>query len=776
MRELPPFRAPVRARSAVLVFAFFALLSLLSPLSYGEVLRDIPFKADHFQRDLQANTLRGQGNAWMKKGTKQVWADEIEVDFQIKRGTASGNVHIKDGDIEMWCSHADFSIEGEDSSFENLTLVSGTVVFTGSTARRLDLRHFEIDNGSYSNCNVDLVRDPSIGKCDLDWKLYGRHFSITMEEYVHVTDALIYMKGIPALYLPYFIAPVKTQRQSGLLTPTFSYSDDLGSGVSLPYFLVLAPWEDLTLTPSYFAKSGIGMKLGVDYRYRYSAGTLGEANVFMLQRRFSPDPYNPAPDDLTRNRFLGLIGEWAVDIDNNYAFGKRSHARQIIREVSNPYYTLDYAPDIKSGVTMPSLRSQLSLTSPGDSYLFTADVDHHQSLIITQDNGIDRGPVTKLPSVSFFGANTPFLNQLFSYEFDTNVTNFYRPAVGYDSIANSFNPNVNPLVINNFDPNQAYHSGDYIRSGQRAQVEPRLIANVPLSNGFQLQPMLSAGSLIYHFDYPNSNFVHREYAELQVPVSMYLWRSFETSIPGYEKIAHVFQPRITYATSLYQSPSDNPFFYVDQNRGLSNPMFDLTDLLTPYQYMRFELTNRLMRKTPTGSERFFLFQLSEQYNSITSNIDPRYQYHMGPIEILGEFQIWRLVAQFQGDYQLQATNGVFENDISSTLSYRDLSGNSITIGNRIAINADPDLTEKTAILAFYKTSPWFFDIGGSLEYSYKQGNLLGAQMSLIFGGKPRSCWGLTFNFGQNDLKQRFSSFVFNFDFGKPGAQLKSASQ
>jgi len=765
MRRLPSYCAQAQC----LFFHFFLLLPCLA---WADSLRDIPFKADFFQRDLQANTLRGKGNAWFKKGPRELWADEIEIDFQTKRAIASGKVHIKEGDLEVWCSHADFNLAGDDAIFDNVTLVSGQVVFTGSTAKRLDSRHFEIEDGSYSNCNIDLIRDPEVGKCDLDWKLYGSHFSVTMEEYVHVQDALIYLKGLPSLYLPYFVAPVKSQRQSGLLTPLFTYSDNLGNGVNWPYFWALSRWQDLTINPTYFSKTG--MKLGLDYRYNYAPGTQGEANIFLLQRRFSLDPYNPAPDDLSRQRFLGAIGEWAIDLDNSYSFGKRTRTRQILRLVSNPYYTLDYGPDIKSGVTMPSLRSQFSLTSPSDSYLATADVDHYQSLIISKDIGIDRGSVTKLPSVSFYGANTSFWDQYLSYEFDTNLSNFYRPGAGYDSIDKNFNPLTNPTEIMHTDPNPSYHAGDYIRTGQRVQMEPRLIANIPMSPGFQLQPLLRAGTLLYHFDDPSSLFLHREYLQLEVPFSMYLWRRFDTDITGYEKLSHVFQPRFIYAANLYQSPESGPFFFRDATRGLSNPMFDLTDLLTPFQYMRFELINRVMRKTPSGSsERFMLFQLSEQYNVVTSAIDPRYQNQVGPIEILGEFQLWRFVAQVQGNYQLETVNGVRENDVSSTVSYRSPVGDSLTLGNRISINADPTLTEKTAVLAFYKTSPWFFDLTGGLEYSYKRGDLLGAQMGMIFGSKPRSCWGLTFLFGQNDLKQRFVRFQFRFDFGSPGSQIKS---
>ena len=81
------------------------------------------------------------------------------------------------------------------------------------------------------------------------------------------------------------------------------------------------------------------------------------------------------------------------------------------------------------------------------------------------------------------------------------------------------------------------------------------------------------------------------------------------------------------------------------------------------------------------------------------------------------------------------------------------------------------LTEKTVTLAFYKTLPLFFDLEGGMEYSYKRGDLLGARLALNFASKPRSCWGLTFTFGQDDLKRKFMKFLFRIDFGAAGNPL-----
>jgi hypothetical protein len=122
-------------------------------------------------------------------------------------------------------------------------------------------------------------------------------------------------------------------------------------------------------------------------------------------------------------------------------------------------------------------------------------------------------------------------------------------------------------------------------------------------------------------------------------------------------------------------------------------------------------------------------------------------------------------AQLETLQEQAATPTMRGHDISASLEYRTITGDRISLGNRLRIQADDSLTEKTAMFSFYKTLPFFFDIEGGMEYSYKRGDLLGARFGINFGSKPRSCWGAGFTFGQDDLKRKFVKLIFRIDFG-----------
>ena len=88
-----------------------------------------------------------------------------------------------------------------------------------------------------------------------------------------------------------------------------------------------------------------------------------------------------------------------------------------------------------------------------------------------------------------------------------------------------------------------------------------------------------------------------------------------------------------------------------------------------------ELINRFRRKTKNGIERFFLLQLSYQYNLLPVNqsiynpnlyyIDPRFLQLHGPVELLTELKIGHFTFQAQADYQIDPNGPVHEYDWSA---------------------------------------------------------------------------------------------------------------
>ena len=98
------------------------------------------------------------------------------------------------------------------------------------------------------------------------WQLVAHHLQLNREtgrgQAFHI---FLRSHDVPIFYLPYFNFPIDKRRMSGFLYPTFSHSDHSGYGISIPYYLNLAPNYDLTLLPTQLSKRGIQM--GLETRY-----------------------------------------------------------------------------------------------------------------------------------------------------------------------------------------------------------------------------------------------------------------------------------------------------------------------------------------------------------------------------------------------------------------------------------------------------------------------------------------------------------------------------
>ena len=184
-----------------------------------------------------------------------------------------------------------------------------------------------------------------------------------------VVDGIFSLHETPFLYSPYAILPIKTKRQSGLLFPQYLNYGDLGSSITPPIFLNLAPWHDLTVFPQVFSKAGY--HLGVHYRYSHSPRLFGDSQVFLIPRRYNDNSTDPTLGANAGKR-LGLFGEVAINLQNRIILDHGLRLNQNIRFVSHPYYTRYYGFDFGALTDLGYLRTQVSATLPLRAYLATA--------------------------------------------------------------------------------------------------------------------------------------------------------------------------------------------------------------------------------------------------------------------------------------------------------------------------------------------------------------------------------------------------------------------
>lgn len=302
-------------------------------------------------------TLHGEGSKTARNAPVVFQADEVQYDDQLGLTVAKGHVEISQNDEVLLADTVSYNRHTDTvtaSGHVSLLLPTGEVVFgdfmelrdslnTGfaqnvrmlladrsrlaaNTARRLNGNIIELRRGVYSPCDL-CKNDPSAPPA---WDLKAREITDNRtQKIVEFRDVTLNIDGIPIFYSPYLSEPdPSVKRASGFLTPTFGSSNNLGLHATVPYYWVLGPDKDLTLSPRYTSRAG--PVIGTEYRQRFSNGIfdgIGSLNYS------SAGSGGTATGDEIRGH-INAAGVW--DLDPTYRTGLQ------IQRVSDQTYLLRF--------------------------------------------------------------------------------------------------------------------------------------------------------------------------------------------------------------------------------------------------------------------------------------------------------------------------------------------------------------------------------------------------------------------------------------------------
>lgn len=189
---------------------------------------DVILKGDRITYERELGRIRSEGHARLLQEGNLFTGEEIEYNVNTESGEFLGPIY----------SFADGS--------------SGRADF----ADMLDRNHLRLFNATFASCPCP---DPS-------WYLAAERVDIYDDENEGIArNAKLYVSDIPVFWSPYFTFPLRQEKKTGFLTPTFSYSSRSGADIIAPYFINLAPNYDATLTPRWLSKRGL--MLGGEFRY-----------------------------------------------------------------------------------------------------------------------------------------------------------------------------------------------------------------------------------------------------------------------------------------------------------------------------------------------------------------------------------------------------------------------------------------------------------------------------------------------------------------------------
>ena len=308
--------------------------------------------------------------------------DSVSKGDQIRYKKETGDVKVRgngllmrDGSI-VRSPVIDYNLDtetGEMSEPQFWMDSGGSGVAEHATA--LSREHLRLKTVNYSACPCPA---PS-------WFIKAPTLDLHFDENEGIAKhGVLYFKNVPILYSPYFSFPLREERKSGFLTPTYGYSSNSGFEFGLPYYFNLAPNYDATVTPRYYSKRGTQLEGEFRYLGRSFKGQM--AGTYLGNDKQVDDK------------------RWLFAAEHNQSLGSGFSAWYHYNRVSDDNYFRDFSTFELNNSTVTELASTGGIRWSGAKY-FSSSLSVRQYQTLQDDTtGYRRPEYNRMPEFRVRGA------------------------------------------------------------------------------------------------------------------------------------------------------------------------------------------------------------------------------------------------------------------------------------------------------------------------------------------------------------------------------------
>jgi LPS-assembly protein len=239
------------------------------------------------------------------------------IDYNKRTGVMDAQINarlIRDGNVITGTSIVYNSEDGTASVDQPNFWVDNGGAGVGSWADVFNRDQMSLTDVTYSGCPCP---QPSwyieTEKLDLD---YAANEGVAR-------NGVLYFKDVPILASPYLTFPIKKERKSGFLLPTFGNTSNTGFDYTQPYYFNIAPNYDATLQTRGMSKRGV--QFGGEFRYLGSSYSGTMAGTYLSK-------------DLQTGE-----DRWLYSAQHNQSFGRGFYGAYNVNGVSDSKYFDDFA-------------------------------------------------------------------------------------------------------------------------------------------------------------------------------------------------------------------------------------------------------------------------------------------------------------------------------------------------------------------------------------------------------------------------------------------------
>src|SRR3954470_15921127 len=212
--------------------------------------------------------VSARGSAEIQHGEITVFGEFLRYNREFGELEAQGGVRLQSGVDRFFGPSMQFNTLEETGVLESPGFLLQRERPARGSAERMEMlgrNTYRLINARFTTCQPGQD----------DWFLEAERLDLDYNNYEgKASHPRLRFFDQTLLTFPYAGFPLENRRRSGILTPYYSQTSTRGLEFGIPYYLNLAPEQDLTMTPVYMARRGFQLKNHYRYMGRPYAGEL----------------------------------------------------------------------------------------------------------------------------------------------------------------------------------------------------------------------------------------------------------------------------------------------------------------------------------------------------------------------------------------------------------------------------------------------------------------------------------------------------------------------
>jgi len=212
----------------------------------------VEITADRIDYVQERELYVAEGNVHVVQGTKSLRARWATFSGLTRLGVASGDIRYRDGGEVVDADFIQFDVDNLEGVLFGGELDLGDQQFRIAAQElvRVGEDRYRIFGARFTTCRCS---DPT---AEVPWELNAGRSEIEIGGYGTSRNTTMEVLGVPVIWLPWLMYPVKADRQTGLLVPRVSAGGRNGFAIAQPFFWAARHNLNITLTPGFSQDRG----------------------------------------------------------------------------------------------------------------------------------------------------------------------------------------------------------------------------------------------------------------------------------------------------------------------------------------------------------------------------------------------------------------------------------------------------------------------------------------------------------------------------------------